>query len=290
MIVVTGANGQLGRAIVLQLLNRLPAAQIGVSVRNADEASVLRERGVRVRPGDFAEPASLQHAFEGATQLLIVSAATTGEAARRQHGNAIEAARAVGVRRILYTSHQGVNPRSAFEPMVDHAATEALLQRAGIPFTSLRNGFYAASGLMLMGQALQTGKLVAPADGPVSWTAHADLAEAAAIALVEPGRLDGLAAPLTAAQAIDLAGIAAIAAELTGRPIDRITVSDDEYRGSLVSHGVPAERADMLVGLFVASRNGEFATVDPTLEKLLGRAPLSLRDVLAQQLQATAPR
>lgn len=73
MIVVTGATGQLGHAIATRLLDRLPASEIGVSVRDPDKARDLHEAGVRVRRGDFAEPDSLTEAFEGATQVLIVS-------------------------------------------------------------------------------------------------------------------------------------------------------------------------------------------------------------------------
>jgi uncharacterized protein YbjT (DUF2867 family) len=137
-----------------------------------------------------------------------------------------------------------------------------------------------------MGDALQTGRLIAPQDGPVSWTAHADLAEAAAIALTGEGRLDGMTPPLCASEALDLAGIAAIASELSGRPVTRVTVTDEEWRAGLVSHGVPGPQAGMFLGLFLASRQGEFATVDPTLERLLGRPPMSMRDVLA----ASVPR
>lgn len=284
MIIVTGASGQLGQAIVEQLLQRIPASQLGVSVRRPEQVLALHERGVRVRQGDFEDAASLRHAFAGASQVLIVSAATTGGAAVRQHRAAIEAARAAGAARILYTSHMGENPASAFAPMVDHAATEALLQTSGVAFTSLRNGFYAASALMLMGQAFETGKLVAPEDGPVSWTAHADLAQAAAIALTEEGLVTGLTPPLTGAEALDLADLAAIASELTGRPIQRITVTDDEFRSGLVSHGIAEPRADLLVGLFVASRQREFAAVDSTLQRLLGRPPISMREVLATHI------
>ncbi len=164
--------------------------------------------------------------------------------------------------------------------MADHAGTEAVLQASGVAFISLRNWFYAASGLMLMGQALETGQLVAPEDGPVSWTAHADLTEAAAIMLANEGCVDGLT-PLTALEAFDLADIAAIASELTGRPITRLSVSDEEYRAGMVSRGVPEPQADMLIGMFAASRRGDFAAVDPTLERLLDRPPMSMRDVLA---------
>lgn len=280
MIVVTGATGQLGRGIVQQLLKRIPADQIGVSVRNPEKASALAKRGVRVRQGDFADAASLRRAFEGASQVLIVSGGV-GEAARREHRTAIEVAREVGARRVFYTSHLGANPRSPFPPMPDHAATEQALRSMGVRFTSLRNGFYAASALMLMGQAFETGELIAPEDGPVSWTAHADLAEAAAIALTDGGRLDGVTPPLTGPEALDLAGVATIASELAGRPITRATVTDQEYRANLLARGVPEQQADFLLAMFAASREGEFSAVDPTLERLLGRPPISIRDVLA---------
>ena len=274
MIVVTGATGLLGGAVVERLLGKVPAAEIGVSVRDPAKATALADRGVRVRRGDYDDAASLAHAFEGAEQLLLVSAAATGEPALRQHATAIEAVRAAGVRRIVYTSHMGANPASAFAPMPDHAATEALLADSGLAFTALRNGFYTSSGRMLLGQAFETGELAAPADGPVSWTAHDDLAEAAAIVLTDEGRFEGPTPPLTGSAALDLAGLAA---EVIGRPIRRTVLTDAQYREAL-----PEPVAEMLLGLFAASRAGEFAAVDPTLGELLGRPPLTVRDVLAK--------
>ncbi len=209
-----------------------------------------------------------------------MSANAVGEEALRRHRTAIDAARDAGARRILYTSHMGAEPASPFAPMPDHAATEALLAGSGVPFTSLRNGFYASTVPRLIGEATQTGRLVAPADGPVSWTAHADLAQAAAIALAEPERFDGPTPPLTGAEALDLADVATLLTERTGREITRITVDDDVWRDGLVAHGVPSDQADMLVGMFVASRQGAFAAVDATLSELLDRAPAPLSDVL----------
>jgi len=279
MIIVTGASGQFGRAVAERLLERVPAAQIGVSVRDPEQARGLEGRGVRVRRGDFDAAASLAHAFEGASQVLIVSVNSHGEAAARQHRAAIEAAKAAGARRILYTSHMGANPASFFPPMVDHAATEAMLRASGVAFTALHNGFYAATVPMLLGGALQTGELAVPEDGPVAWTTSADLAEAAAIALTGDG-LDGVSPDLTASEAVDMAGVAAIATELAGRPIGRVVVSDADYTAGLIAHGVPEAAADMLLGLFAASRQGDFAHVDPTLARLLDRPPMALRDVL----------
>jgi len=277
MIVVTGATGQLGRAIVDLLLDRMPAAEIGVSVRDPGRAAELSERGIRVRRADFTEPRTLRDAFEGASQVLIVS----GPADPAPHRHAIEAAKAAGAGRILYTSHMGADPRSLFTATRSHAETERDLRASGVPFTSLRNGFYASSALLMLGQGLRTGEIRLPADGPVAWTAHADLAGAAVIALTEGGRLDGITPALTGPEALDFDDLAKIAADLTGRQITRTTISDDEYVADLTAAGTPPAYAGFALSIFTASRRGEFAAVDPTLGRLLGRAPAAIRDVLS---------
>ncbi len=286
MIIVTGANGQLGRAVAERLLGLIPAAQIGVSVRDPKQARDLEGRGVRVRWGDFDDAASLAYAFEGASQVLIVSVNSHGETAVRQHRMAIEAAKAAGARRIVYTSHMGSNPSSAFPPMRDHAATEAALRESGVAFTSLRNGFYASTAVMLLSNALKTGELAVPEDGPVAWTSHADLAEVAATALTQEG-LDDLTPALTGPEAVDMAGLAAIATELVGRSIRRVVVSDADYTAGMVAHGVPAPAADMLLGLFVAGRQGDFAPADQALAQLICRPVTPVRDVLKAAISPT---
>lgn len=280
MIIVTGGSGQLGSLVVKRLLERVPAERIGVSVRDTGRAGDLAARGVRVRRGDFTDPRSLAEAFEGAEQVLVVSTDRTGEEAVAQHVAAIDAARDAGARRVLYTSHQGAGEDSLFAPMPDHAATEQYLAKTGTPYTALRNGFYAATVPLLLGRALETGELVAPADGPVSWTAHADLAEAAATILADEGRFDGPTPPLTAPEALDLDGVARVLGDLAGRTIRRVVADDSEWVSTLTGHGVPAERATMLLGMFRAARRGEFATTATELENLLQRPATPLRAVL----------
>ncbi|MRN53969.1 NAD(P)H-binding protein [Paenibacillus monticola] len=280
MIIITGANGQLGRAVVEELLRTVPAEQIGASVRDPEKAQELKAQGVRVRRGDFTDADSLLHAFEGASKVFIVSTDNVGEIAVQQRGTAIAMAKQAGADRIVYTSHMGSSLTSHFPPMVAHAAIENVLQASGMAHTSLRNGFYANSAIMMLGNALQTGVLAAPMDGPVAWTSHPDLAQAAA-ALLSNQSLEGITPNLTAAEAIDLEEIAAIASELAGRSIRRIVVPDDEYRANLVARGVPEARADMLMGLFRASRAGEFSDADPImLAHLIGHPPLTFRDFL----------
>ncbi|MDI4645045.1 hypothetical protein [Cohnella hashimotonis] len=184
-----------------------------------------------------------------------------------------------GAGRILYTSHMSSSPASLFPPAVGHAATEEALQASGIPFTSLRNGYYTVSLPWFIRDAFKTGELIAPEDGPVAWTTHADLAEAAASVLIEQ-RLSGLTPSLTGSEALDLKDIAAILTELTGRSIRRVVVTDDAFRARLISQGLQDHMADMFLTFFLASRAGEFAPADPTLERLIGRPPVSVREFL----------
>ncbi|MFG1869593.1 NmrA family NAD(P)-binding protein [Micromonospora arborensis] len=280
MFVITGATGQLGSQIVDRLLERVPADTLGVSVRDTAKAASLAERGVRVRAGDFTDPTTLEHAFEGADQVLVVSAAIRGSGAVDANRAAIDAAHAAGAKRILYTSHQAASRDSLFAPQLTHAATEEYLAGLGVPFTALRNGFYASTLSFAIGAALETGQLVAPADGPVSWTAHADLAEAAAAALVEEGALDGITPALTAPEMLDLEAVAGVLTDVTGRTIRRVVADDEQWRADVIARGMPVAAADFTLGMYRAARRGEFAVTDPTLEALIGHRPTAVRSVI----------
>jgi NAD(P)H dehydrogenase (quinone) len=283
MIIVTGATGHLGRSIIDRLLAVVPAGEIAAVTRDPARARDLEARGVRVRQADFEVPATLTGAFLGAEQVLIIS----GPADPAPHLAAIEAARTAGAARILYTSHQGAAVQSQFSATAAHARTELDLQGSGVMFTALRNGFYATSALEFLRPALATGQIVLPEDGPVSWTAHRDLAAAAVVALTEPDRLSGITPPLTGAEALDFSGIARIASELTGREITRVTVADDEWRESMLARGLPEASVSLLLEIFAASRSGEFNVVDPALAQILGREPVPFRDVLATALASS---
>jgi uncharacterized protein YbjT (DUF2867 family) len=285
MIVITGATGALNGATVDHLLERLPAESVVVAVRDTDRAQRFAEAGVEVRRGDYAEPDSLPAAFDGADQLLLVSSSDPGADAVNLHRAAIEAAVTVGVGRILYTSHQGAASNSSFGPGRDHAATEDLLAESGVAWTSLRNGFYAHSVHWLLGPWRETGTVTVPADGPVSWTAREDAAEAAALILASDGAYDG-PTTLTASTALTFEDVAAIASELTGRAIGFELIEPDEWVAARVAAGQPEFVARFTLGMYQAAHEGHFAGVDPLLGTLLGREPRTMRDLLAQPTAA----
>ncbi|QHC22796.1 SDR family oxidoreductase [Streptomyces sp. GS7] len=280
MLIVTGATGHLGSLIVNHLLERVPADRIGISVRDVGKAADLAEHGVRVRAGDFTEPGSLKHAFESAERVLVVSAAIRGGGALTANSAAIDAAREAGAQRIVYTSHQAASPASLFPPQKVHAATEEHLKQQGVPYTALRNGFYASTLGSYIGAALETGTLAVPQDGPVSWTAHEDLAQAAACALTEDGALEGITPPLTAPHTLDFADVADILSRITGRTITRVVMDDDEWTSTAVVGGMPRPAAEFTLTMFAASRNGEFDSTDPTLEATIGHPAKTVHEVL----------
>jgi len=279
MIVITGATGALNGATVDHLLSKVPASEIAVAVRDAAKARRFAERGVEVRYGDYADPASLPAAFARADQLLLVSSNDPGADAVSLHRTAIEAAVAADVGRILYTSHQGAALDSPFRPARHHAATEQLLAASGVAWTSLRNGFYAHSLTWLMGPWRQTGVVAVPADGPVSWTARADAAEAAAAVLASNGAFDG-PTTITAGTSPTFEDIAGIAVEVTGRHITVEILDQDLWLAQQIAAGQPEVMARFTLGMYQAAHEGYFAGTDPLLEKLLGRAPQTVRDLL----------
>jgi NAD(P)H dehydrogenase (quinone) len=269
MITVTGATGNLGGATLAALLDTVPASELTVVVRDPTKAAELAARGVTVRQGDYDDPESLRTAFAGTDTLLLVSSPDTTPGVRpRQHGNAIDAAAATGVRRIVYTSAIGADNGEGF--LADHTATEALLRESGVAWTALRNTFYlhflVNPGLAA---AAEAGELTG-ADGgqPVNFASVPDLAAATAAALVADG-LDNTVHELRGA-VFTLPDLAETVAAVSGRTVAYRAVPPAEF-------GQGAFLWDLIA-------SGLFAEPSTDLEKLLGRPATSLRDAVTAAL------
>ncbi len=270
MIIVTGVTGKLGRVAVEDLLERVPAGQVAVLARNPDRAADLAERGVDVRAGDYEDPESLRAAFAGVDVALLVSSPDTTPGTRpRQHGNAIDAARAAGDGRIVYTSAIGADDGPGF--LADHTVTEGLLRDSGLPHTILRNTFYTEA-LVNPGlhAAVEAGELPG-ADGgvPVNFATIADLGRAAAATLVGDGHAGAvyeLRGPLWT-----LADLARTVSEVSGHPV--------AYRA------VPAAELGPVAFVHELIASGLFAEPTADLEKLIGRPPTGLSEAVAATLR-----
>lgn len=265
------------------MIDRVSPDQVVATCRDPQRAADLAAKGVQVRPADFNEPHTLNDAFEGATQILLVSsnARTYGGDPLSQHASVIEAAKTVGAKRVVYTSQIASSATSAFPPAHDHAATEQMLAASGLAWTALRNGFYAQSGMTMLGEAMKTGSLETMRDGKISWVGHDDLAEAAAAILMTEGKFEGPTPPLTGAEALDFRDLAELAAQIIGKPVTHTIIIEEKMRAKMAARNMPPGAIATVLGLYNAAHDGEFAELNPLLQDILGRVPTAMRELLA---------
>jgi NAD(P)H dehydrogenase (quinone) len=207
--------------------------------------------------------------------LLLISSSEIGSRVV-QHRNVIEAAKAAGVTRIVYTSflHADTSPLSIAD---DHRATEADLRASGVPFTLLRNGWSTENYTSQVGGALAGGAVLGNAGkGRIASAARADYAGAAVAALTREdtaGRIHELAGD-TAYTLSDLAGEIS---RQTGRSIPYKDLPEQDYAAALASVGLPEPVARLLAGMDVSVSQDALFDDSRQLSSLIGRptTPLS---------------
>jgi NAD(P)H dehydrogenase (quinone) len=282
-IAITGASGNLGRRVAESLLGEhgVSPAELILVTRSPDKVADLAAAGAQARHGDFDEPASLETAFAGAEKVLIISTDRVGTRVPG-HTAAIDAAVAAGARSIAYTS--GINPSDSnpIAVMWEHRQTEDHLRTTARGWMILRNSIYAEILLGGADAALATGSHVTnEGDGRVSYVSRDDCAAAAAAVLATDGH-DGRIYDITGAESLAAADVAALYADLGGRPVEVAHVDDDAYAALLVEHaGMPQPVAQVYASFGTGARRGYGAPVSDTVKQLTGRPPRTARDVLA---------
>ncbi len=279
MILVTGANGHLGRQIVEHLALRLGSSavtRLAVSVRDPAKAHDLAERGIEVRHGDFDRPGTLNRAFAGIERLVLVSTDGPKDSRIAQHHNAIAAAKAAGVKRIVYTSFLDVSPDSPAEFAAAHRATEAELHASGAALAIMRNTLYADYLPMTIGGALESGVFYLSAGGGrASFLSRDEMARATAAAALKE-QLEKEIYELTGPATHDYHEVAAGLSRVSGKPIRYQAISENDYTQALEGHGVPAWMARALANMYSAVAAGKFDRVSGDYARLTGHAPPSL--------------
>lgn len=274
---ITGASGQLGSLAADALLQQVDASDVVLLTRTPGS---LDRPGVTVRAADFDDPATLATAFEGVDELLLVSTDAVGSRVEGQR-RAVEAAKAAGVRRVLYTSVVDPSDDNPAAVTPDHVATERDLRESGLRWTFLRNNLYADMQADTVAQAAASGQYVTnTGDGGAAYVTRADCAAAAVAALLST-ELDDVALDVTGPRAVTAADVAALASQRRGEPVEVVQVDDAAYVAGLEQAGLPTPVAHLLASFGTAIREGRLAAVSSAVEDLTGRPATSLDDVVA---------
>ncbi|WP_084500955.1 SDR family oxidoreductase [Actinomyces slackii] len=278
IIAVTGATGKIG-GMVVDLL-RARGLSPRLLVRDASRAPQWADD---VAVAEYGDRPAVRAALEGVDALLMVSAAES-EDRLEQHRAFIAEAAAAGVRHVVYTSFLAASPRATFTLSRTHWHTEQALRDSGMAFTFLRDSFYADFFIELAAEGAITG----PAgQGRVAAVARDDVAACAAAVLLDlaSGKGDhaGAAYDLTGPEAFTMAQAAQIISEVTGRPVTYHEETVEEAYASRAHYGAADWEVEAWVSTYTAIASGELSAVSDDVERLTGRQPLSLADVLRQR-------
>ena len=287
-LLVTGASGHLGRAVVERLLD-MGAERVVAATRTPEKLAHLRERGVEVRAADFDRPETLRDAFEGVDRLALISTDALEVPGRRlaQHRAAIAAAAASGVRHVVYTSAPSPHPTAESSLIDDHFWTEAALFASPLTWTILRNGLYMELVLMSADHAVESGRLFSATGGRGrSYVSRDDCARCIAGALAQARGSEVL--DVTGPAAVTQDELAAMLARASGRPVAHVEVSPQVLAEGLAHAGLPPHMVEVVVDFDVQASEGYHALVTPTVERLTGARPEALEEFLGKRLAEVA--
>lgn len=281
-LLVSAASGHLGRLVIDALLARgVAASDVVAGVRTPAKADDLATRGIRVVEFDYSRPETLTAGLEGVTRVLLISGTDPDRATG--HRNVVEAARAAGIERLVYTSAPRVDEID-YALGADHLATERAISEAGLDATILRNNWYTENYLDAVGRAADSGVIVAAVgDARVASASRRDYAEAAAVALTT----DDLVG-----QTLELGGdvtwtydeLAAAAGEVLGREVAYQPVTLEQLAAGLEQAGLDAGTAAFVAGIDDAIARGALSQTDGTLARVIGRPTTPLVEGLREGL------
>ena len=275
-LLITGASGKLGQQVIDYLLNdfNIPASQLIATTRNAASLAELAEKGVDVREADFSNPASLEAAFTGADNLLLISIDAIGQRSEL-HRNAVLAAQNVGIKHLTYTSM----PAADTSPVVfafEHEATEKAIADSKInDWTILRNNWYFENLAEFFASTLQTQAwLTAAKEGRSAQLSRLDLAYAAAASVAKT--LEGKKTlTLNGPESLTTDEMATKINQALGLNIQVIHQSDDELKAQLESFGLPEGIVAMVTTMDQHARGAFSEGTSQEFEMLTGRKPHS---------------
>jgi uncharacterized protein YbjT (DUF2867 family) len=279
-VLVSGATGRIGRAVVDLLLDA--GVPVRALTRRSATAATL-PASVEVITGDFTVPESLDPALRGISTVFLTWTAPPATVP------AVVERLATHARRVVFLSSPHQTPHPFFQqpnPMAElHADIERLIAAAGLESTIIRPGMFASNVVSWWAPAIR-------ADGSVRWPYGAaetapiddrDLAAVAARTLYEDGHAGGDYV-LTGPESLSQAEQVNIIGDVLGRRITFEELSPDEFRRE-TEGSWPRPVVDMLLAAWGATM-GRPAFVTSAVFDILGSPPRSFRQWAADHATA----
>lgn len=277
MILVTGATGHLGGAIIEHLLKKVPADQIAALVRNEEKAVRLKHLGVNIRIGNYHEAASLHNAFKGIRKAVLISSNDFNDRLA-QHKKVVDAAKAAGVVHIIYTgaSMKDIETSVLRNFMIDHFQTEEYIQQTGMAYTFMRHNLYAEMIPLYIGRdALDKGIIFPAGEGAIPFALRDEMGEAISNILMLDGHENKIY-NIANVVSYSFQDIAAMLSRLSGKSIEYQQCDDKTYMQTLQARGIPEHMARIAIGFATAMCNNDFNVPGDDLKNLLDRLPSGL--------------
>ena len=287
MILVTGATGTVGQHVVRELAAR--GEKPRVVLRDPGKASQLKGLISEAVQGDFDRPETMAQALRGAEKAFLLTATNQRQADWEKAF--IDAAKAAGVKALVYLSAAGVAPDSPMSLGRMHAQVEAYLKASGVPWTILEPLAFMQNFLGDVATIRSQGVIYAPAnEAKVSFIDARDIGAAAAIVLTS-GDHAGKTYVLTGPEPVSYREVAGLIGKAIGKPVKYVTVPEADAKKSMVAAGMPEWFADDLIALQRTFKAGRGAVVTTHLAQLLPDVPRTFDDFAkdyAQQLGRAA--
>ncbi|GAD93698.1 NmrA-like family protein [Paecilomyces variotii No. 5] len=286
---ITGATGGLGAEVLNHFISNVPTSQFAVASSTESNRKQFEDRGIAFRVLNYDDKESLSRSLTGVENLLFVSSNTfDNERRAKQHQNVVEAAKRAGVGHVWYTSlaFGGLKSNSKASIQLAHLATEQLLEKSGITYTSIREGIYAEAFPIFLGWYPDTRTVYLPFEGRAAYTSRIELGEATARLMIRGG-YEKQTVLLTAQEVVSFQDIVDVINETTGRNVELKFVSPDEYVRILAEidqGGKPAAFFKSVVSWYEALRDGDGETKDALMADVLGREPKGAKEVIRELL------
>ncbi|MFE4827649.1 NAD(P)H-binding protein [Streptomyces sp. NPDC056672] len=275
MILVTGATGNIGSAL-LQELQAFGAGPLRGLTR--DIARAAFPEGVEAVAGDFADTASLKPALEGVRSLFLVSRIGSD-------AEIIEAARRAGVKHVVLVSSIAVQTHPHLGPAGENLTVEQLLKESGMTWTILRPTQFASNTLWWAGTIREQETVRVPyADIGLPTIHPADIASVARVALTESGH-EGRTYALTGPERITARRQIETIAVVLGREVPFAEISRQEAHRQM-SVFLGDEAADAVLDLTGGDVNDELLTVRDTVPQIIDAPARTFRQWASENAAA----